>query len=733
MQRFRKACLASLVAAASFGSTLAGRGEENRNPDVYAWGLNDYGQLGVGDFVQRDTRTMLTELRDKSKYPKIRKLRLGIYHSVALMEDTTIWTWGSNERGQLGDGSTKLSTTPKKLAALANMRITDIAAGAFCTFAVTAEGGLFAWGSNEYGQLGVGSVGWSDEKNKDSLDFDTGNLSQKQKEMDAASRQRRVLPQLVEHLRDVFIFSVSPGATHTIALTSDGSLWAWGSNEYGQLGQGDQTSRPDPTPIAALAAARIMAIAVADYHNIALEDTGVVWAWGFNTNGQLGTRDNAIRKLPCVVSALSGANITSIATGAWHSWAWSSSMHSAYSWGANDFGQLGHGDFRPRFEPTRFVGIKGKLFVAFIPGAEFTIGLTDVGDLYAWGNNDYGSLGLGDRTRRALPTQNTYLAGFNLAIIAAGSFHALAVQDCSLLESACSGRGEYVSNGLCDCRRGSWGKVCENVCPGVPSYCNPGDDECERAQKSGCSGYGYCDASSGRCECQNTTFRGSDCGIRCKTWRDLRPAQNGTDALSDASEERICAGHGICMEDGNCSCYEGYAGEFCQKECEGGVANPCSHLGRCLPDGSCECFRGYTGKSCSVECNGGSFTPCSDHGRCEIDGSCTCFEAYRGSKCELECPGRVGNICSENGFCDEKARCECRKGFRGNKCEIACPGAIEVILDGQAALAMECTGHGTCNTYGKCDCFQDYEGDGCEIRTFLHRTGRLPSIRLRVR
>jgi alpha-tubulin suppressor-like RCC1 family protein len=357
MEPFRTACLACLLATGWFGCVLAGKKSAKTNPDVYAWGFNDYGQLGVGDFIQRDTRTMLTELRDRSKYPKISRLRLGAYHSVALMEDASVWTWGSNERGQLGDGSTTLATRPKKLEAVPN--VTNIAAGAFCTFAVTADGQLFAWGSNEYGQLGVGKAGWGDTRNKDSLDFGTGNVSDL--EMDAASRQRRVLPQLVEQLSDVFVFSVTPGATHTIALTSDGSLWAWGSNEYGQLGQGDLTSRPDPTPIAALAAMRITAVAAADYHNIALEDTGVVWAWGFNKHGQLGLGDTEIRKLPCALTALAAGNITRISAGAWHSWAWSSSTRRAYSWGANDFGQLGHGDFAPRLTPTYFGGVHGKV------------------------------------------------------------------------------------------------------------------------------------------------------------------------------------------------------------------------------------------------------------------------------------------------------------------------------------------------------------------------------------
>ena len=217
---------------------------------LWAWGDNRYGQLGNGTTVDRTTPT-----QESTGATNWSAIATGGYHTVALKSDGTLWAWGYNGYGSLGDGTIVSKSAPTQEATGA----TDwsvIAAGGFHTIAIKADGSLWAWGNNEIGQVGDGTTVNKDAPTQES----TGGTNWS---------------------------AISAGDYHTVALKSDGALWAWGHNQYGQLGDGTLTHRHTPVR-ESTGASNWSAIATGKDHTIALKSDGTLWAWGYNSFSQVG-------------------------------------------------------------------------------------------------------------------------------------------------------------------------------------------------------------------------------------------------------------------------------------------------------------------------------------------------------------------------------------------------------------------------------------------------------------
>jgi len=180
------------------------------------------------------------------------KIAAGYDHAVAIQSDGSLWTWGANSLGQIGDGTTSNRLSPYRIDVGAEW--SDIAAGKFYTLAVRSDGTLWAWGANNYGQLGDGTI------------------------------VNRFAP--VQIGTDADWAAVSAGTVHSLALKTNGTLWAWGRNVSGQIGDGTKTDRYAPVPIGT--AAEWIAIAAGTSHSLAIRSDGTLWAWGANDLGQLG-------------------------------------------------------------------------------------------------------------------------------------------------------------------------------------------------------------------------------------------------------------------------------------------------------------------------------------------------------------------------------------------------------------------------------------------------------------
>jgi hypothetical protein len=234
---------------------------------VWAWGANFAGQLGTGEVDNPDHNApaKVVGLDDMV----VIAIAAGYQHSMALMSDGTVRSWGDNTYGQLGAGADfDRSNVPVNVADLTN--VTQIASGGFHSLALRASGRMKAWGLNFNGQLGDGS---NDNRNA---------------------------PVSVEGLSN--ISQISAGGLHSMALRRNGRVFAWGDNTAAQLGDGTVISRPLAVQVARIGNAT--AIDAGAYHSVAILSDGTAMAWGDNTNGQLGDGTTISRKRPVQVNGL---------------------------------------------------------------------------------------------------------------------------------------------------------------------------------------------------------------------------------------------------------------------------------------------------------------------------------------------------------------------------------------------------------------------------------------------
>jgi alpha-tubulin suppressor-like RCC1 family protein len=256
------------------------------------------------------------------------------YYSLALKRDGTVWAWGDNAVGQLGNGTTAASNVPVRVSGLSDVE--SIAAGAGHALALRSDGAVWAWGSNAEGQLGAVTSGV--------CVYPTGQSP-------CSTTPVRV---------DGFggVRTLAAGAAHSLALKHDGTVWGWGRNFNGQLGDGTRQNRSTPSRTVGLGGVR--SIAAGQEHSLALRPDGSVWAWGFNTSGQLGNGTTSCYTcadpVPAQVRRLAG--VVAIGAGTDHSLAvrLDGSMRA---WGDNDQGQLGDGTRAMRATPARVRNLTG--------------------------------------------------------------------------------------------------------------------------------------------------------------------------------------------------------------------------------------------------------------------------------------------------------------------------------------------------------------------------------------
>jgi alpha-tubulin suppressor-like RCC1 family protein len=345
-----------------------------------AWGYNFANQLGDGTTTDRSTPVNVSGL-----FTGVVEVEGGGYHSLALKSDGTVWAWGDNLYGQLGDGTNAERKTPVKVSGLTD--VVDVDAGFEHNLAVKSDGTVWAWGGNLKGQLGDGT--YTESNNT---------------------------PVKVGDLTDVV--AVSGSWYHSLALKSDGTVWAWGDNVYGQLGDGTDLDRNTPVEVSGLTG--VADVEAGGYRSLALKSDGTVWAWGNNWRGQLGDGTNTDRNTPVEVSGLTG--VADVEAGGDHSLALKSDG-TVWAWGVNEYGQLGDGTRTNRNTPVNVSALEGVVNVA--GGDYHSLALKSDGTVWAWGDNHFGQLGDGTRTDRNTPVNVSALEG--VVNVAGGHRHSLAV------------------------------------------------------------------------------------------------------------------------------------------------------------------------------------------------------------------------------------------------------------------------------------------------------------------
>ena len=321
----------------------------NVDGTVWAWGLNASGQLGDGTTTNRNTLVRAGSLSG------VVAVAAGVFHTVALKVDGTVWTWGGNADGQLGDGTTTSRSTPGQVSGLAS--IVAIAAGASHTLALRCDGTVWAWGDNSSGQLGDGTT------------FD------------------RSQPVAVGVLSGVK--AIAAGFLHSTALKTDGTVWTWGTNNEGELGDGGHFSRSTPGAVPGLSG--VTQVTCGAYFNLALLQDGTLRAWGHNFYGQLGDGSNTERPSPVTVTGLN--SVVAVAAGSGFSLAVRSGGGTVWSWGQNVAGELGDGTTANRNTPGQVAGIANATAVA--GGEDHSLVRLANGRIFGWGSNAYGQVGTG--------------------------------------------------------------------------------------------------------------------------------------------------------------------------------------------------------------------------------------------------------------------------------------------------------------------------------------------------
>jgi len=329
-------------------------------------------------------------------------LATGTFHGILLNIDGTVWTWGANILGQLGD-HVPFNINPLYVKGLENIVALD-ASGWGHNLALDVNGKIWAWGYNGDGQLGDNSAPY------------------------------RETPMLISGLSD--ITAVAAGYDHSLAIKNDGSVWAWGCNGVGQLG--DNTTTKQISPVRSGSLSNIISIAAGEGHSLALESNGILWAWGYNGDGELGDGSAINRKVPVQVSSL--GNVKTITAGERHNLAIKND-NTVWAWGNNQHGQLGDGSSTNHYVPVQILSLDNVKAVA--AGSQHSLVLKGDGTVWAFGGNSEGQLGDTTYNNRTSPVKVSGLE--KVILIAASGNHSFAVKNDGTLWAW--GNNEYAQQG----------------------------------------------------------------------------------------------------------------------------------------------------------------------------------------------------------------------------------------------------------------------------------------------
>lgn len=338
-------------------------------PQLWSFGVDTNGQLGIGTSgFNKSSPVQVGALTNWSSVATG-----GTAFSVAVKTDGTLWSWGNNYKGQLGlgiYGSGTYYSSPKQIGALTNWIYS--ACGDTFAAAIKTDGTLWTWGNNLYGQLGLNSSG---------------------------AYQTKASPNQVGALTNWS--SISCGFANMLAVKTDGTLWSWGRNNNGQLGNSNTSNYSSPIQIGALTT--WLKVVSGSYHSLAIKTDGTLWSWGNNGIGNLGLGNTTYYSSPKQIGALTTWTINNITKTLGSSSLALKSDGTLWSWGYNAQGQLGLGNATNYSSPKQVGLLTDWLRVS--GGPYHTLAVKTGGTLWSWGYGPGGALGLGNETSYSSPKQ----------------------------------------------------------------------------------------------------------------------------------------------------------------------------------------------------------------------------------------------------------------------------------------------------------------------------------------
>ncbi len=350
------------------------------------WGSNDYGQLGDGTTNSSNVPVDVSGLGGD-----VTAVVMGQSHTCALTSIGGVECWGANWSGQLGDGTTLQRNNPVSVSGLTS-GVTALAAGGSHTCAVTSDGGVKCWGAYFSGLISGGPIFQS------SLPVDVNGLTDE-------------------------VFAIGAGNNHTCLVTVNGGIKCWGDNTYGQLGDGTSVWHSIPIDVREMEIGVTAMAAGSTGYTCALTSAGGVRCWGDNYYGQLGNGTTIDNSLPVDVSGLA-SGITALVTGQDHACALTSSG-GVKCWGSGGSGELGDGTNNNSSVPLDVIGLSSGV-TALAAGDHHACAVISAGGVKCWGLNSQGQLGDGTTTSSLAPVDVIGLAS-GITALAAGAYRTCAL------------------------------------------------------------------------------------------------------------------------------------------------------------------------------------------------------------------------------------------------------------------------------------------------------------------
>uniref|UniRef100_K3WGV0 BTB domain-containing protein n=1 Tax=Globisporangium ultimum (strain ATCC 200006 / CBS 805.95 / DAOM BR144) TaxID=431595 RepID=K3WGV0_GLOUD len=381
---------------------------ERASEGVYSFGQNSYGELGHGDTTDRATPTRVMDAAFQESQHVV-DVACGNEQTVLLCASGDVYACGYNDSGQCGTGSTERVPTLRVVSALSGKNIVHVFSGNGCEHlaALSASGTLYTVGFNSRGQLGHGT---------------TVSMS----EPSPIHTEEHACDDTGEGIVGKRVMDVACSYFHTAIVTTDGALYTCGRNDFGQLGTSDGVDKHAPHPVRFFFRHPVLAVACGQHHTLASLSSGGLVAFGKNDHGQLGMDhgSGAVAEPTRVTGALEHAVIPKLACGYYHSVAVTEDG-AVYTFGRNDYGQLGLGHTKNVATPTLVETLARVRIVQVACGCYHTLALSDDGKVYPFGRNNHGQLGL-ETTRDCLsPQLIPSLRNQFVRKVAAGFYHSV--------------------------------------------------------------------------------------------------------------------------------------------------------------------------------------------------------------------------------------------------------------------------------------------------------------------
>jgi alpha-tubulin suppressor-like RCC1 family protein len=356
---------------------------------LFSWGSNTCGRLGDNTTTNRSS-----PIREITSSLNWCQVSAGGSHTSAIKPDGSLWAWGNNACGRLGDNTTTDRSSPvREITSSTNW--CQVSAGGYHTTALKTDGSLWSWGLGTCGRLGNSAL---------------TVRSSPVREITSSTNWCQV----------------SGGRDHASAIKTDGSLWSWGNNQYGRLGDNSVTNKSSPVR-EITSSTNWCQVSAGGFHTSAIKTDGSVWSWGCNNAGRLGDNTTTNRSSP-VREITSSTNWCQV-----NSYNHSSAVKtdgSLWAWGYNSFGRLGDNTTTNRSSPVREI-TSSTNWCQVSAGSAQTNALKTDGSLWAWGYNRYGRLGDNTTTDRSSPVREI-TSSTNWCQVATGFAHAMAIKLISL-------------------------------------------------------------------------------------------------------------------------------------------------------------------------------------------------------------------------------------------------------------------------------------------------------------